>query len=265
MSSKTTIDFSKLNVITANGTKITDLWYKKRNPNTGAETSATLLWTSPTTKTITVTLTFMTTLNGGGQKDEVTESWDIPANYTWQDVIDKDLISSKTSGGYSCSLFVIPADADYPEQESLDDVVGFQVGGNQYWLACEGYYDMVPVNTALIDGATYFLVKRTKADEQTKYSKLELGDNEIVIKADEPNFYFFAKEAGTYVFSASSDNAFLGYEEQLKTDDGEEYFEANWVEGTSFELTAKEGEVLYICCSNQDFSNETYTLTITKQ
>lgn len=110
----------------------------------------------------------------------------------------------------------------------------------------------------------YYLVKRTKDDsEEAVYTKLVLGDNTITIKADEPNFYLFCDSDATYTFTASSSNAYLGYEEKTQYDDTE-YWETTWVDGTSFSLNAKENEVLYICCSNLDFSDETYTLTITK-
>lgn len=110
----------------------------------------------------------------------------------------------------------------------------------------------------------YYLVKRTRGDsEEVVYTKLVLGDNIITIKADEPNFYLFCDSDATYTFTASSDNAYLGYEEKTQYDDTE-YWETTWVDGTSFSLSVKENDVIYICCSNLDFSDETYTLTITK-
>ena len=124
---------------------------------------------------------------------------------------------------------------------------------------------MVPASEKLINGATYYLVKRTKNSEQTTYSKLELGDNTITIKGDEPNFYLYCSEAGTYTFTASSSNAFLGYDEEIIDSDGDIQSTTTWVEGTTFSLKADAGKILYVCCSNQDFSNETYILTITKQ
>ena len=110
----------------------------------------------------------------------------------------------------------------------------------------------------------YYLVKRTKDDsEEVIYTKLALGNNTIMIKADEPNFYLFCDSDATYTFTANSSNAYLGYEEKIQYDDTE-YWETTWVDGMSFSLSAKENDVLYICCSNLDFSDETYTLTITK-
>lgn len=265
MASTTTIDFSKLEKIIGNGTELKEVWYKTRNPNTGAETAAKLLWNWATTGTITVTLSFNSYMNNA--MDYISKTWEVPAGYTWQNVISKSLIQG-TANNLSFSLFSAPSvNADGSTNTSGVAVVIFQYGNQQYWLACEGHYAMVPTSSLLIKGATYYLVKRTfdEAGADVVYSPLSLGDNEIVIKADEPNFYFFAKEAGTYVFKASSNNAFLGYEEKKQSDEGEEYFEATWVDGTSFELEAEEGETLYICCSNQDFSYETYTLTVSKK
>jgi hypothetical protein len=256
MTSTTTVDFSKVNNIYANGTKLNNLWYKTRNPNTGAETAAKLLWNWSTTGTITVTLSFNSYMNNA--MDYISKTWEVPAGYTWQDVITKKLMAG-TANNLSFKLF--------STSDGSGGSVVFQYGIQQYWLVREGGPRFTSLTETLIKGATYYLVKRTfsEAGDEVKYSPLSLGDNEIVIKADEPNFYFFAKEAGTYVFKASSNNAFLGYEEKKYSDEGEEYFEATWVDGISFELEAEEGEVLYICCSNQDFSNETYTLNVSKK
>lgn len=265
MASITTIDFSKLEKIIGNGTELKEVWYKTRNPNTGTETAAKLLWSWATSGTITVTLSFNSYMNNA--QDYISKTWEVPAGYTWQYVITKSLISG-TINNIGFSLFSAPSvNADGSTNTSGVAVVIFQYGMQQYWLACEGHYDMVPTTSLLIKGATYYLVKRTfdETGAEVVYSPLSLGDNEIVIKADEPNFYFFAKEAGTYVFTASSDNAFLGYEIKTVASDGEEYYDAEWVEGTSFELTTNGDEVLYIACSNQDFSYETYTLTISKK
>lgn len=256
MASTTIIDFSKLEKIIGNGTELKEVWYKTRNPNTGAETAAKLLWNWATTGTITVTLSFNSYMNNA--QDYISKTWTVPAGYTWYDVITKKLMVG-TANNLSFSLITSA------ETNASGDVV-FIYGMQQYWLAREGN-PMIDVKQALVKGATYYLVKRTfnESGDEVKYSPLSLGDNEIVIKADEPNFYFFAKEAGTYAFKASSNNAFLGYEEKKQSDEGEEYFEATWVDGTSFELEAEEGETLYICCSNQDFSYETYTLTVSKK
>lgn len=257
MASTTTIDFSKLEKIIGNGTELKEVWYKTRNPNTGAETAAKLLWNWATTGTITVTLSFNSYMNNA--MDYISKTWEVPVGYTWYDVITKKLMVG-TANNLSFSLIT-------SAETNVSGSVVFIYGAQQYWLVRDGGPDFTSVTEALIKGATYFLVKRTMDvnGDEVKYSPLSLGDNEIVIKADEPNFYFFAKEAGTYVFKASSNNAFLGYEEKKQSDEGEEYFEATWVDGTSFELEADEGETLYICCSNQDFSYETYTLTVSKK
>lgn len=256
MASTTAIDFSKLEKIIGNGTELKEVWYKTKNSSTGAETAAKLLWSWATSGTITVTLSFNSYMNNAN--DYISKTWEVPAGYTWQNVITKKLMTG-TANNLKFELIT-----------SYDDTGGsvvFIYGMQHYWLVREGGPMFTSVTETLIKGATYFLVKRTMDvnGDEVKYSPLSLGDNEIVIKADEPNFYFFAKEAGTYVFTASSENAFLGYEIKTVASDGEEYYDAEWVEGTSFELTTNGDEVLYIACSNQDFSYETYTLTVFKK
>lgn len=256
MASTTTIDFSKIEKIIGNGTELKEVWYKTRNSSTGAETAAKLLWSWATSGTITVTLSFNSYINGA--QDYISKTWTVPAGYTWQDVITKKLMEG-TINSLSFGMFAA-------SEDGINGSVVFYYGIQQYWLVREGGLMFTPTTEALIKGATYFLVKRTRDDgDEVTYSPLSLGDNEIVIKADEPNFYFFAKDPGTYVFTASSDNAFLGYEIKTVASDGEEYYDAEWVEGTSFELTTEGDEVLYIACSNQDFSYETYTLTVSKK
>lgn len=256
-------DFSKLTAINANGTDLTELWYRKIK--NGVTSVATLLWTA-SAGTITITLSFNAIYIG--MQDELQEAWEVPANYTWQDVVDNNLITTTIKYGTNSttySLFTIPSFDSKGNEISGTEVIGFGNSNQQYWLACDGYYDMVPASEKLINGATYYLVKRTKNSEQTTYSKLELGDNTITIKGDEPNFYLYCSEAGTYTFTASSSNAFLGYDEEIIDSDGDIQSTTTWVEGTTFSLKADAGKILYVCCSNQDFSNETYILTITKQ
>ena len=231
------INFNNFKKIIYNDTEL-DFVYAvvKKGDNTSLPK---LLWSKEEANIVTFTFSYAPHVG----YDRVTETIKLPKDSTWRWFLEND------------SRFFTTAANDmifHPNSTKLS-----------FWVASTSQ-DFISANDTFVENEHYFLVVRTKDtdEDELKYSPLKLGDNTIVIKADEPNFYFFAKESGTYVFTASSDNAYIGYEEKLVGSDGEEYSEPTWVEGTSFKLNANVGDVLYIVCSNQDFSNETYTLNI---
>lgn len=233
------INFDKISNVICNGKELKNIYAVVTHKFSGATDLPKLIWSYDTPGYVDIIFSYYE--RSGGSK---TVTLKFPPSYTWEKVAEMD------------SRFIFNPQGD----------MIWVIDVRQWWIAT-ATKKFVNKDDNLIKGEHYFIVRRTLNvnGDEVKYSPLSLGDNEIVIKADEPNFYFFAKEAGTYVFTASSNNAFLGYEEKKQSDEGEEYFEATWVDGTSFELEAEEGETLYICCSNQDFSYETYTLNIKKE
>lgn len=233
------INFDKISNVIYNGKELKNIYAVVTHKFSSTTDLPKLIWSYDTSGYVDIVFSYYDRSTGSK-----TVTLKFPPSYTWEKVARMD------------SRFIFDSQGD---MIWTNDV-------RQWWIATDTS-KFVNKDDNLIKGEHYFLVRRTLNvnGDEIKYSPLSLGDNEIIIKADEPNFYFFAKEAGTYVFKASSNNAFLGYEEKKQSDEGEEYFEATWVDGTSFELEAKEGETLYICCSNQDFSYETYTLNIKKE
>lgn len=233
------INFDEISNVICNEKVLKNIYAVVTHKFSGATDLPKLIWSYDTSGYVDITFSYYE--RSGGSK---TVTLKFPPSYTWEKVAEMD------------SRFIFTPYGD----------MVWEIDVRQWWIATDTKM-FVNKDDNLIKGEHYFLVRRTLNvnGDEIKYSPLSLGDNEIVIKADEPNFYFFAKEAGTYVFTASSDNAFLGYEIKTVASDGEEYYDAEWVEGTSFELTTNGDEVLYIACSNQDFSYENYTLTISKK
>lgn len=233
------INFDKISNVIYNGKELKNIYAVVTHKLSGATDLPKLIWSYDTSGYVDIIFSYYE--RSGGSK---TVTLKFPPNYTWEKVAEMN------------SRFIFNPQGD----------MIWAIDVRQWWIAT-ATSKFVNKDDNLIKGEHYFIVRRTLNvnGDEIKYSPLSLGDNEIIIKADEPNFYFFAKEAGTYIFKASSNNAFLGYEEKKQSDEGEEYFEATWVDDTTFSLKAEEGETLYICCSNKDFSYETYTLNIKKE
>lgn len=380
------IDFNTVESINANGTDITELWYKTKSIYSGYKeqiSTAKLLWKKSTITSVDVELYFLY-----ARGEESTKSWTIPITYSWEDVINKNLLSGSIGGGagISCSTFAYnttvtksevivkvgsesdfwltatvsnknldsntfyiitkevitqvyvhyygstfyngqevstfdngtPTTSSSPNRESITSTDVYYKSpdlskettlefvytnskvfdpriivcpSNVYssWIlnSSEDYEDSTPDGSISGTKDTYSrtltrytytwnasykeasvkynLVRRTRGGEDIQYLALNIGDNTVKIGEEDSNYFLLVTEDGTYVFSASSDNAFIGYEEKMTSYEGEDYFDATWVEGTYFELRAKEGDVLYICCSTQDFSPEVYNLNVSKK
>lgn len=169
-------------------------------------------------------------------------------NKKWSDFIKNN---AKAAGSISTYNYQI---LSYQLDDSEISPVIVVINNNSYWLASD--FGEVYADDNIYSGLTYYTVKRTKESMDVHYMKLSIGNNSISVRAnnDNSNYYLYCKDTGIYTFTANSSKAYLGYEESDTT---------TWVDGTSFSLKANAGEVLYVCCSNQDFSDETYNLIVT--
>lgn len=252
MATQLTVDFSKIDNVTANGAEMSNVYYRH-----GSQGLPNLLYP---THTITVTFEFVNAIKNsdidsdywGGEKIE--ETWTLPIGITWGKVCELDnrfkYSEEVVNSNYPNSMLFVPS--------GLDDVLV------TYWIVKEVATsvnecgsDFVDKSENIIDGTRYFLVERTKEIDDSKYMMISLGDNNIEVSTSTTICLFTPNATGVYDFSTKHENAYLGWID--------EHGVTNWTDNKTIELQLENKKVVQILCSTLDFSKDTYNLNVSKK
>lgn len=180
-----------------------------------------------------------------------TESWRLAENTPWSELMEIDTQSQEkerfqvTSDG---SIFFDPG------------ITGLH---RTFWLVhnsnnTASETDFVNQNDLISSTDNYMFISRTKAiEENVRNIIISIGSNQVVVDSEATICLFMPQESGTYRFEVNSNNALLGYAEPDSD-------EIDWYDKTYQDLKLEAGKCIYILCSTQDFSAETFILEVNK-